>query len=32
MDIIEGIRGYCVERGLDDINELIGSLKIVNSS
>ncbi len=32
MDIIEGIRGYCVERGLDDISELIGSLKIADSS
>lgn len=28
MDIIEGIRRYCVEGGIEDISELIGSLKI----
>lgn len=31
MDIIEGIGKYCVERGMDDISELIGSLKIANN-
>jgi dihydroorotate dehydrogenase (NAD+) catalytic subunit len=32
MEIIEGIRGYCVERGVDDISDVIGSLKIAKSS
>ena len=27
IDILEGIRGFCVERGIDRIGELIGSLK-----
>lgn len=31
-DIIEGIRKFCVEGGIDDIDELTGSLKIVTDS
>ncbi|MBN1626764.1 MAG: dihydroorotate dehydrogenase [Deltaproteobacteria bacterium] len=28
MDIIEGLKGYCIEKGIDDINRIIGSLNI----
>ena len=28
LDIIEGLRGYCLEKGIDNINDIIGSLKI----
>jgi dihydroorotate dehydrogenase (NAD+) catalytic subunit len=27
LDIIEGLRGYCLEKGIDNINDIIGSLK-----
>jgi dihydroorotate dehydrogenase (NAD+) catalytic subunit len=27
LDIIEGLRQFCIENGLDDINDIIGSLK-----
>jgi dihydroorotate dehydrogenase (NAD+) catalytic subunit len=26
LDIIDGLRSYCLEKGIDDINEIIGSL------
>jgi len=26
LDIIEGLKNYCVEKGIDDINDIIGSL------
>jgi dihydroorotate dehydrogenase (NAD+) catalytic subunit len=26
LDIIEGLRGYCLEKGIDNINDIIGSL------
>ena len=32
IDIIEGVRKFCVEKGIDNIGELIGSLKIADSS
>jgi dihydroorotate dehydrogenase (NAD+) catalytic subunit len=28
LEIIEGIRKYCLEKGIDNINDVIGSLKI----
>lgn len=28
LDIIEGLRGYCKEKGIKNVNEIIGSLKI----
>jgi len=28
IEIIEGIRKYCLEKGIDNINDIIGSLKI----
>jgi dihydroorotate dehydrogenase (NAD+) catalytic subunit len=28
LDIIEGLRGYCEEKGIKNVNEIIGSLKI----
>ncbi len=27
LDIIEGLKNYCIERGIDNINDIIGSLK-----
>lgn len=32
LDIIDGVRGFCIEKGIDNIGELIGSLKIADSS
>ena len=26
-DVVEGIRAYCEEQGVDDVNELIGGLQ-----
>ena len=31
LDIVEGIRKFCSERGIGHISELIGSLKVANS-
>jgi dihydroorotate dehydrogenase (NAD+) catalytic subunit len=31
LDIIEGLRGYCLEKGIDNINDIIGSLKNVKA-
>lgn len=31
LDIVEGIRGFCAERGIAHIGELIGSLKVPHS-
>jgi dihydroorotate dehydrogenase (NAD+) catalytic subunit len=28
LDILEGIKSYCLEKGIDNINDIIGSLKI----
>ncbi len=28
LDILEGIRGYCLERGIDNISDIIGSLRL----
>jgi dihydroorotate dehydrogenase (NAD+) catalytic subunit len=28
LDIVEGIRGFCAERGIDHMGEIIGSLKV----
>ena len=32
LDIVEGVRRFCVERGIHHIGELIGSLKTEKSS
>jgi len=32
LDIVEGVRGFCVERGINHIGELVGSLKTDNGS
>jgi dihydroorotate dehydrogenase (NAD+) catalytic subunit len=31
LDILEGIRGYCLERGIAHISDIIGSLKLTTS-
>jgi dihydroorotate dehydrogenase (NAD+) catalytic subunit len=30
LDILDGLKSYCLEKGIDDINDIIGSLKINN--
>jgi len=30
LEIIEGLRGYCLEKGIDNINDIIGSLKKIS--